>query len=203
MFDQNLKRIRQQNGLTQKDVADFLHISPQSISKWENGEATPSIEFLPLLSQLFNCKIDDFFASHKSVPIELDHLQKLAEFCRIFELEKDDPEYIPPDEYMRENTGWENSCIAFFKSMEKEKCFTVQTLQNYQKCDFETAQAICKTLEDIGCLTKAPDSKYYVTNAENMGGFIFMVRAAKVFANLKEFKNKTSEEFDAWLENEL
>ena len=87
--------------------------------------------------------------------------------------------------------------------MKDEKCFTVQTLQNYQKCDFETAQAICKTLEDIGCLTKAPDSKYYVTNAENMGGFILMVRAAKVFANLKEFKNKTSEEFDEWLENEL
>ena len=50
MFNKNLKRIRLENNLTQKEVADFLHISPQSISKWENGESTTSIDFLPMLA---------------------------------------------------------------------------------------------------------------------------------------------------------
>ena len=33
MFNNNFKEIRLQRGLTQKEVAAFLHISPQSISK--------------------------------------------------------------------------------------------------------------------------------------------------------------------------
>ena len=203
MFNKNLKQIRLQNNLTQKDVADFLHISPQSISKWENGEATPSIEFLPLLSELFNCKIDDFFANQKHDSINLGDLEKFAEFCRVFNLDKEDPEYVDPAEYMSENSGWEDNCISFFQSMKNEKCFTVQTLQNHQKCDFETAQKICKTLEGIGCLTKAPDSKYYITNAENMGGFISMIKTAKVLAKIKEIKEKSGEELYEWLDKNI
>jgi hypothetical protein len=87
--------------------------------------------------------------------------------------------------------------------MKDEKCFTVQTLQSYQKCDFETAQKICKLLEEMGCLTKAPDSKYYITNAENMGGFISMIKIAKIFANIKELKNKNTDEFKTLLDKEL
>ena len=186
MFNRNLKEIRLKRGLTQREVADFLHISPQSISKWENGEATPSIEFLPLLANLFDCKTDDFFKSEPEKTTNLADLEKFAGFCHIFYLETDDPEYIDPIKYMEENTGWEKNCISFFESMKDEKCFTVQTLQSCQKCDFETAKKICKLLEDMGCLTKAPDSKYYITNAENMGGFISMLKVAEVMATLKD-----------------
>lgn len=203
MFNKNLKRIRLENNLTQKDVADFLHISPQSISKWENGEATPSIDFLPMLAKLFNCKIDDFFAEQEQNSINLSDLDKFAKFCRILDLDKNDPEYINPAAYMAENSGWEDNCISFFKSMKNEKCFTAQILQNYEKCDFETAQKICKTLEEIGCLTKAPDSKYYVTNAENMGGFISMIKIAKVFANIEKLPNKSMDELDEWLDKNI
>ena len=203
MFNKNFKQIRLQNNMTQKDVADFLHISPQSISKWENGEATPSIDFLPLLSKLFNCKIDDFFANQKGDSVNLSDLEKFVEFCRVFNLEKNDPEYIDPVIYMTGNSGWEDNCISFFKSMKNEKCFNVQTVQNYENCDFETAQKICNILEDIGCLTKAPDSKYYVTNAENMGSFIFMIKVAKVFANMQHIKDKSIDELDEWLDKNI
>ena len=57
MFNKNLKRIRLENNLTQKEVADFLHISPQSISKWENGESTTSIDFLPMLRNFSNVQL--------------------------------------------------------------------------------------------------------------------------------------------------
>ena len=203
MFNKNLKRIRLENNLTQKDVADFLHISPQSISKWENGEATPSIDFLPLLAELLNCKIDDFFNDVKHESINVSDLEKFAEFARVLEMDKDDPAYICPSEYMKQNPGWEDNCIAFFESMKDEKCFTAQTLQNYEKCDFETAQRICKTLEDMGCLTKAPDSKYYVTNAGNMGGFIFLIKAAKLFEKIDGAKGKSGKEFEEWLDKNI
>lgn len=187
--------------MTQKAVADYLHISPQSISKWENGEATPSIEHLPLLAELFGCRIDDFFKRESHTAITLTALESFAGYYSIFDKEKDDPDYVDPATYMKNNHGWENECLDFFSAMKNEKCFTVSTLQNYAKCDYETAQEICSLLESIGCLTKAPDSKYYVTNAENMGGFINMIKFAKVFKNVDRFKGKTNKEIDEIIEN--
>lgn len=38
----NLKKYRILKELTQEDVAEFLGITPQSVSKWERGESYPS-----------------------------------------------------------------------------------------------------------------------------------------------------------------
>ena len=37
MFNDNLKRIRLKSGLSQKQLAEYLSISSQSVSKWETG----------------------------------------------------------------------------------------------------------------------------------------------------------------------
>ena len=62
MFNENFKKIRLNRNLSQKQVADYLNVSPQSVSKWEKGEALPSIEYLPKFATLFNCDINDFFS---------------------------------------------------------------------------------------------------------------------------------------------
>ncbi len=56
---ENLKYYREINGLTQDAVAHELHISRQSVSKWENGESYPSIDNLIMLRELFNLSIDE------------------------------------------------------------------------------------------------------------------------------------------------
>lgn len=65
MFHEKLKEIRVQKEKTQKDLADYLNISPQSVSKWENGEALPSLEYLPKIAKFYNCAIDSFFEEEK------------------------------------------------------------------------------------------------------------------------------------------
>ena len=62
MFHINLKNRRLTCGLSQKQVADYLNITPQSVSKWENGDAVPSINYLPKLAECLNCDINTFFA---------------------------------------------------------------------------------------------------------------------------------------------
>ena len=63
-FRTNFKRLRQRSGLSQKSVAEALgNLSPQSVSKWERGEALPNIEYLPLLAEAFSCEIGEFFVS--------------------------------------------------------------------------------------------------------------------------------------------
>lgn len=43
IFGENLKRIRMEKGMTQKQLADKIMISTPNISRWENGEAYPQI----------------------------------------------------------------------------------------------------------------------------------------------------------------
>lgn len=56
---ENLKKYRIMKDLTQEDVADYLNITPQSVSKWERGESYPDITILPALSNYFKISIDE------------------------------------------------------------------------------------------------------------------------------------------------
>jgi len=55
---ENLRKFRAEKGLTQEDVAKYLHITPQSVSKWERGETYPDITFLPALANVFETSVD-------------------------------------------------------------------------------------------------------------------------------------------------
>ena len=61
MFHDKLKEIRTKLKKTQKELAEYLSISPQSVSKWEKGEALPSMEYLPKIAKFFGCTPNDFF----------------------------------------------------------------------------------------------------------------------------------------------
>ena len=65
MIHENLKRIRLHFGATQQELADYLNVSPQSISKWEKGDTYPSIEYLPKMAEFFDCGINTFFSKYE------------------------------------------------------------------------------------------------------------------------------------------
>lgn len=56
---ENLKRLRKAKDITQEELADFLGISFQAISKWERGDSFPDITMLPALSNLFEISVDE------------------------------------------------------------------------------------------------------------------------------------------------
>lgn len=55
---ENLKKYRILKNMTQEDIADYLGITAQSVSKWERGESYPDITFLPALANIFETSID-------------------------------------------------------------------------------------------------------------------------------------------------
>lgn len=57
-LQENLKKYRVLKNLTQEDVAEYLGITPQSVSKWERGESYPDITLLPALANIFETSID-------------------------------------------------------------------------------------------------------------------------------------------------
>jgi len=55
---ENLKKYRILKNLTQEDIANYLNVTPQSVSKWERGESCPDITFLPALANIFERSVD-------------------------------------------------------------------------------------------------------------------------------------------------
>lgn len=57
-FAENFKRYRMMKNLTQEDIASYLGVTAQSVSKWERSESYPDITFLPAIANIFETSID-------------------------------------------------------------------------------------------------------------------------------------------------
>jgi Predicted transcriptional regulators len=56
-----IRKYRIDKNVTQEELADYLMISYQAVSKWENGVSMPDITLLPKIAVFFGLKIDDLF----------------------------------------------------------------------------------------------------------------------------------------------
>lgn len=56
-----IKNLRLEKGYTQQDLAYYLYVSPQAISKWEREMNDPDINLLPKIATYFGVSIDHLF----------------------------------------------------------------------------------------------------------------------------------------------
>ena len=54
-----IKELRRQQDITQEKLADYLNISYQAVSKWENGTALPDITLVPKIANFFGITSDE------------------------------------------------------------------------------------------------------------------------------------------------
>lgn len=76
----NIRHYRQLHHLSQNDLANELHISRQTISKWERGVSQPTIEYLLGLSEFFQITIDELIKAEPELIKEEETLMKKAVF---------------------------------------------------------------------------------------------------------------------------
>ena len=57
VFSTTLQTLRKKNGITQEKLASYLGVSPQAVSKWENG-SFPDGDLLPKIADFFDVTID-------------------------------------------------------------------------------------------------------------------------------------------------
>lgn len=145
MFHENLKRIRKERNLSQKEVAEFLNISTQSISKWENGDALPSTEFLPRLSALLGCSIDDFFTEEKIViNSETETIKRYLAAER--DLTQDKINHKQWDEILETIPYYYEHTLKFLLWLEKRKSVTKEQLLTYLRCSSDDLKQIINDL---------------------------------------------------------
>ena len=57
-----IRRLRQDRGLTQEALAAALNVTAQTVSKWECGNSIPDVQLLPEIAVYFGVSIDQLFA---------------------------------------------------------------------------------------------------------------------------------------------
>ena len=63
----HLREVRKSKGLTQKEVADALLISKDSLSRYERGEQDPRLEIAIRLSKYYSVSMEQLYDIENSI----------------------------------------------------------------------------------------------------------------------------------------
>ena len=58
---ERIKMLRKQNRMTQENLAEYLCVSYQAVSKWECGTSYPDMEMIPVIAGYFEVSMDILF----------------------------------------------------------------------------------------------------------------------------------------------
>lgn len=62
-FHQRLRQLRTQKGISQRELAEQIHISRSAVAKWENGLGLPGEESARLLAEFFGVTVEELLPS--------------------------------------------------------------------------------------------------------------------------------------------
>ena len=78
MLKDVLKNLRKTNHVSQEYLSNELHVTRQTIAKWEKGESVPDIYSLQKLCQIYNVSVDEVLNSDK---VNAKYAKPLDKFC--------------------------------------------------------------------------------------------------------------------------
>ncbi len=71
-FGNNLQSMRNERGLSQRELGGLIGFSDKAISKWERGGGIPDISVLYKMTEIFGVRLDDFFAEDRIYYLGID-----------------------------------------------------------------------------------------------------------------------------------
>ena len=66
-FNEQIKRLRKENNLTQEEMAKKLNVTRQAISNWENNRNLPDFEMIILIAKTFGVSLDKLILEDKKM----------------------------------------------------------------------------------------------------------------------------------------
>lgn len=174
MFHVNLKNRRLTCGLSQKQVADHLNITPQSVSKWENGDSLPSIEYLPKLAECLQCDINAFFEEVRDKKIDNDVLYELLTLMNdnIYRETKTTDDIVA---FENAHPSGIAAAIAFCEDLKTHKTISSKTLQGMLGCTEREARLFIEQLTVGEMLEKLDIEDTYFVLKDTVQGLIILL----------------------------
>lgn len=74
MLNKNLKTIRNNKGFTQEELANRLHVTRQTISKWEKGYSVPDADLLSKLADELDVSVSELLGKDEIPAEETDSI---------------------------------------------------------------------------------------------------------------------------------
>lgn len=110
-----IKKLRRERDITQEKFAEYLNVSPQAVSRWENGAAYPDISAIPAIARFFNVTTDLLLgvdavnreAEVRAILEEYSRLEASGEQKKRFELMKKAKDDYPGEFTILEKYAWE------------------------------------------------------------------------------------------------
>ena len=62
--------LRKANGMTQKDLAERLHVSDKTVSRWERDDGAPDLAVIPVIAEIFGVSCDELLRGERKPPDE-------------------------------------------------------------------------------------------------------------------------------------
>lgn len=88
IIGEKIRRLRKQKNISQDVLAQYLGVSFQAISKWENGDNLPDVMMIPAIASFFEVSTDELFDFNR-----LETERKVQQLCwNIADWRNDRPE---------------------------------------------------------------------------------------------------------------
>lgn len=178
MFNKNLKALRLRAGLSQKQVAEYLTISPQSVSKWENGDALPSIDFLPKLLEILNCDINAFFAEEKAQRFNYSDLEAYFELMD-YSMKNDSSNSQEIADFVWEHPDILDTVTAVCLELKEYKTLNARIVQGLLNCSDHETTTFMRYFERFEMIEKLDIDDAYFVIKDSVDGFVVLLKVQK------------------------
>lgn len=93
-----ITRRRKQLGMTQKQLAELLHISYQAVSRWELGSSVPTMEMMVELAGVLQTSVDYLIKGEVQNIKGIDYMDSGLNTTRLYSIKDELQELVEPDE---------------------------------------------------------------------------------------------------------
>lgn len=153
---EKIRSLRKQKNISQEVLAQYLGVSFQAVSKWENGDNLPDVTIIPAIASFFDVSTDELFDFNR---IEMEN--KVQQLCwDIAEYRYSQPEKAEADlrALLKQYPGNEiilNNLIYSLQINEKYPelitiCKSLIETTKYDDCRYDAARILAETYKRMG-----------------------------------------------------
>ena len=120
---EKLKSLRKEKNISQEKLAQYLNVSFQAISKWENANAYPDIELLPEIARFFGITVDALLQAEKIDERKLyeEYEKSSVDFYRNGEIAKILPIWQEAHQKMPNNVEVKETLMSIYFDTDKTR----------------------------------------------------------------------------------
>lgn len=148
-ISQVIKRLRKEKNITQEELAKFLNVTYQSVSRWENDLAYPDVELIPLIANYFDVTTDVLFGTDETT-VEYKRQECLKTI-------KEQENIYSDEDFKR----FEKTLKEAIKSFPKDVYFQWKLCSLYHRMGFDCARKNIEALRKYSAFVIENDKSIY------------------------------------------